>query len=104
LSNRVEDGQIAESHKEDAMISRREYDEPIMRSCFLCTQPFQFGPHTYLGKYIRQWDIEVCNHCYGGNLQDGIVLQQHPRLAEHLNTKGIKAQLNDKGWLDWPPY
>jgi hypothetical protein len=30
-----------------------------------------------------------------------MVLQQHPRL-EHLDTKGIKVQLNDRGYLDWP--
>jgi hypothetical protein len=83
------------------MISRRELDEPIMRTCFLCTRPFQHGPSVY-GKYVRQWDIEVCSQCYGGN-HDGIVLQQHPRLVEHLNTKGIKYKLNDRGWLDWPP-
>jgi hypothetical protein len=85
------------------MISRSEYDRPIMRTCFLCTQPFQHGPHVY-GKYIRQWDIEVCSTCYNGNRQDGIVLAQHPHLVEHLNTEGIKIKLNDRGWLDWPPY
>jgi hypothetical protein len=85
------------------MITRRELDKPIFSTCFLCKQPFQFGPHAYLGKYIRQWDIEVCNHCYGGN-HDGIVLEQHPDLVEHLNTKGITVQLNNRGWLDWPPY
>jgi hypothetical protein len=85
------------------MISRRELDEPIMRSCFLCTLPFQFGPHSYDGKYIRQWDIEVCSRCYDGN-HDGVVPEQHPRLVQHLNTKGIKVKPNARGWLDWSPY
>jgi hypothetical protein len=39
----------------------------------------------------------------GGN-HDGIVLAQYPHLVEYLNTKGIPVQLNDRGWLDWPPY
>jgi hypothetical protein len=83
------------------MITRREFDEPVMRKCFLCTRSFQHGPGAY-GKYIPQWDIEVCDGCYDRNRRDGIVLEWHPRLVEHLNTKGIKFQLNDRGWLDWP--
>jgi hypothetical protein len=70
-----------------------QYDEPIVHTCFLCRRPFQHG------KYIRQWEIEVCSRGYDGNRRDGIVLERNPHLEEHLTTKGIKVQLNDRGWL-----
>jgi hypothetical protein len=42
-------------------------------NCFLCTRPFQFGPHVYDGRHIGSWDIEVCGRCVRGNW-DGILL------------------------------
>jgi hypothetical protein len=84
------------------MISRSEYDQPIVGTCFLCNKHFRDGPGAY-GKYVRQWDITVCSDCYRRN-QEGIVPDQNHHLLEHLNTKGIKIKLNDRGWLDWPPY
>ena len=68
---------------------------------FLCDRPFQFGDHVYDGRHIRQWDIQLCRFCVAGNW-DGIVLETHPRLAEHLRERQIPFQLNDKGWLDIP--
>jgi hypothetical protein len=78
-------------------------DKPHIETCFLCEQLFQFGPHAYVCKYIRQWDITVCNQCYASN-HDGIVTEQHPRLIEHLNARKIPVLLNEKAWLDWPPF
>jgi hypothetical protein len=86
---------------EDAMKPQRPVDKPIIYPCFLCNEPFQFGPHVYDGKHIRQWDITVCHRCYGN--RDGIVPEQNSRLVDHLNAKGIRVQLNDKGYIDWPP-
>jgi hypothetical protein len=76
-------------------------EEPILKGCFLCEQPFRFGPHTYNCKYIHQWDITVCSQCYASN-HDGIVTEQHPRLIEHLNAQKIPVHLNERGGLDWP--
>lgn len=76
--------------------------KPIIETCFLCTQPLQFWPHAYNGKYIPQWDITVCSQCCARN-HDGIVIEQHPHLFEHLTARKIPVQLNEKGWLDWPP-
>jgi hypothetical protein len=78
-------------------------DKPHIETCFLCTQPFQFGPHAYDGKHIHQWDITVCSQCYAGNRDDGIVTEQYPHLIEHLNARKIPVRLNERGWLDWPP-
>jgi len=83
-------------------MTQRATDKPIIYRCFLCTKPFQFGPQAYHGKHIRQWAIEVCSQCYAAN-HDGIVSEENPRLLEHLNTMGVKVQLNDKGYIDWPP-
>jgi hypothetical protein len=76
-------------------------DKPIFKICFLCEKSFWFGPHAYNGKYIDQWDITVCSQCYASN-HDGIVIEQHPRLIEHLTAQKIAVHLNEKGWLDWP--
>jgi hypothetical protein len=73
--------------------------DAFFTNCFLCGRSFQYGPHIYDGR--PQWDIMVCMPCIQGNW-DGIVLENHPRLAEHLKAKGIPVQLNAKGWLDWP--
>ena len=70
--------------------------------CFLCNRPFQFGPHVYDGRPVRQWDILMCNRCLRGNW-DGIVLEGHPKLQQHLAAKGLQVRLNASGWLDIPP-
>jgi hypothetical protein len=70
--------------------------------CFLCSQPFQFGPHVYNGRHIPQWDVQLCDRCLRGNW-DGIVLEGHPNLKRHLAEKGVEIRLNARGWLDIPP-
>lgn len=74
----------------------------FMYDCFLCRRPFQFGPHVYNGRPIRQWDIIACDICISSNW-DGLVPDQHPRLIERLKAKGIPIELNAKGWLPIPP-
>lgn len=75
--------------------------EKILYDCFLCDVPFQFGPHIYNGRRVRQWDVEICDFCLQNN-RDGIMLDRHPRLADHLRAKGIAFTLNPKGYLDIP--
>jgi hypothetical protein len=55
----------------------------IFYPCFLCNQPFQFGPHPYNGQPVRAWDVMLCDRCLRAN-HDGIVLDEHPRLAALL--------------------
>ena len=43
----------------------------------------------------------MCNPCYDSNLE-GVSPETHPKLSAYLQSKGIEAQLNDKGPLDWP--
>jgi hypothetical protein len=81
---------------------RKTTDPKFFEQCFLCKQPFQFGPHRYDGRYIASWGIMVCRSCEGGNW-DGIVLHTHPDLVEHLKRRGVSVQLNKKGWLPLPP-
>jgi hypothetical protein len=69
--------------------------------CILCSRPFQFGPHVYAGRHIRQWDVQICERCIRGNW-DGIVPEAHPALIANLKAKGIPIELNPKGWLNIP--
>jgi hypothetical protein len=76
--------------------------DKIFYDCFLCDRPFQFGPHVYDGRFVRQWEIEICDSCIRGNW-DGIVIEGHPRLEAHLKAKGIPITRNARGWVDIPP-
>ena len=80
----------------------RTMDGKTYYDCILCDRPFQFGPHVYNGRHIRQWDAQICDGCIHANW-DGIMLEQHPRLAEHLRATGAQITLNAKGWLNIPP-
>jgi hypothetical protein len=77
-------------------------EEHDFRDCFLCERSFRFGPHAYHGRPVPRWGIMICETCDDMN-RDGIVLEGHPRLREHLETKGSPIRLNAKGWLDVPP-
>jgi hypothetical protein len=70
-------------------------------NCFLCDQPYQFGPHAYDGRHVGSWGVEICSHCVQGNW-DGLVPEQHPRLIEHLKAMGIPIALNPMGFLNIP--
>jgi hypothetical protein len=73
----------------------------VLNPCFICEQPFQFGPHVYDGRYVRQWDVMVCNRCESANW-GGLIPESHPRLLAHLGRFGIKLELNSKNWIDVP--
>lgn len=77
------------------------YDYRHIEECFLCRRDFQFGPHRYAGRSIKQWRIKLCDMCLSSN-HDGVVLEQHPRLRAHLKREGVAIVLNAKGWLDIP--
>ena len=74
----------------------------FFEKCFLCKQSFQFGPHLYDGRHIASWGISVCRSCDAANW-DGVVPDSHPDLIEHLKQRGVRIQLNGKGWLPLPP-
>jgi hypothetical protein len=76
-------------------------DGKTFYDCFLCKRPFQFGPHVYKGRHIAAWGIQLCEVCLRSNW-DGIVLEGHPQLEQHLKDKGIPIRLNGRGWLDIP--
>ncbi len=80
----------------------RSTDEPRhSETCFLCGSSFQFGPHLYDGKWIRDWRIIVCMRCRSANW-DGIVPTTYPQLAAHFKAAGIQPVINAKGWISWP--
>jgi hypothetical protein len=61
--------------------------------CFLCKRPFRFGEDVYDGRYIRQWNVEICNDCLREN-SDGIEPTAHKDLIELLTGKDIPFSLN----------
>jgi hypothetical protein len=75
--------------------------DKIMYDCILCGLPFQFGPHVYKGRHIKAWDAEICDGCIAANW-DGIMVENHPNLVEHLKAKGVQIALNPMGWLNIP--
>lgn len=77
-------------------------DWKVMYDCFLCEQPFQYGPHVYLGRPVKPWgDMMVCRGCIRGN-HDGIVAATHPHLVEYLTARKIAIKYNKAGWIEWP--
>jgi hypothetical protein len=79
----------------------QEQEYKHMVDCFMCKRPFQFGPHSYLGRRIAEWDIMVCDICYPSNW-DGIMPERHPDLVPYLRSKGIEVRYNSRGWINWP--
>ena len=73
----------------------------VLLECNLCHQWFQFGLDIYKGRNIKTWDAQICDWCLAAN-RDGILLENHRDLIEHLQVKGIPITLNCKGWLDIP--
>lgn len=76
--------------------------DKVLLECGLCHRWFQFGNHVYEGRSIVSWDAQICDWCLAAN-RDGIMLEKHPDLVEHLKTRGIATTLNQRGWLDIPP-
>jgi hypothetical protein len=76
-------------------------DDPIMIDCFLCSRPFQFGPHVYNGRHVQAWDIMICSRCDKGNW-DGVVPANRPHFEPYLRSKGIEVRYKAKGWIDIP--
>ena len=69
--------------------------------CFFCRRPFYYGRE---GHHIPQWYLDRCNPCYEKYRFGGIVTQLHPELLTHLQRKGIPADFNLSGFIDWPRY
>jgi hypothetical protein len=76
-------------------------ETPIIETCFLCQQPFRFGPQVYRGRRMPEWDVMVCSDCYDFSW-DGIAPSVRPHLVSHLESKGVPVKLNKIGWIDWP--
>ena len=78
-------------------------NQPIkfMEDCFLCGQPFQYGPHRYAGRPIGLWQILICEGCDKMNW-NGLVTERHPKLMQRLAELGVPVELNAKGWLPLP--
>jgi hypothetical protein len=84
------------------MRQSRTTELKFFQQCFLCKEPFQFGPHRYDGRWIGSWGINICCSCDASNW-DGVVPHSHPDLIEHLKGRGVRVQLNENGWLPLPP-
>lgn len=78
-------------------------DGKVFYDCFLCDRPFQFGPSVYAGRHIPIWGVSLCDRCLRTN-GDGVVIEGHPKLAQHLKDKRIPIVRNAKGWVDIPGY
>ncbi|HEX3723307.1 MAG TPA: hypothetical protein VHV31_10975 [Nitrolancea sp.] len=73
----------------------------IMVPCGLCHREFQFGPHRYVGRWVRSWGISICDMCESAN-HDGIVPQQHPDLVRRLTDEGVPLQRLPGGFFRIP--
>ncbi len=69
--------------------------------CILCGARFGFAPHAYHGHWVDAWGVSICHACLGAN-SEGVALGRYPRLAAHLEARGIEIRLNEKGWLPIP--
>jgi hypothetical protein len=66
--------------------------------CALCSDTFQFGPHTYDGEYIPNYNITVCRTSVQSN-RDGIAPVYEEQFEIHLKANNISLpQRNAKGW------
>ncbi len=73
----------------------------IIANCALCGKSIDDQPHQHHWKHVSEWDVTICHPCVSSNW-DGIVIEQYPKLAEHLRSKGIEVKRNAKGWVDIP--
>jgi hypothetical protein len=76
-------------------------EDQILVECDLCERKVHFGRNRYDGRYVGSWGVHICNSCLSCNW-DGIVPFSHPRLMDHLKSRGVAVMLNAKGWLDIP--
>ena len=72
--------------------------DKCMVKCDLCSRMFQFGPHKYDGKYLRKYEMSVCQGCLNSH-HDGVGPSHEKQFTDHLITKNIKLpDRNAKGW------
>jgi hypothetical protein len=75
----------------------------ITYNCFLCSSPFTFGPHRYDGKYIKYYQIMICNTCKSASW-DGLAPHDEQKIKAHLEKLGLDLpERNEKGWLPIDP-
>ena len=67
--------------------------------CFICPNKFQMEEHVYDGKWISDYQIEVCMSCWNGNW-DGWPGDRSEKIIKHLKENGLPVPpLNDKDGL-----
>ena len=76
--------------------------DPLEDICFFCNSEFRMGAGVYNGRYIRRWQISVCDSCLAAN-QDGLTPVYESRFLAHLKEKGIPIpKRNAKGKFNFP--
>jgi hypothetical protein len=66
--------------------------------CFFCNQYFNFSNHKYYGKYLSNYQLNVCDSCLKGNW-DGLNPDLEDKFEKHLKTKNLPIpKRNTKGW------
>lgn len=72
--------------------------DEIMFKCDLCSRSFQFGHHKYDGKYLKKYEMSVCQGCLNSNW-DGVGPSLEKQFTDHLYSKNIPLpEKNAKGW------
>ena len=67
--------------------------------CDLCDRLFRFGPGRYKGKYIKHYEMILCNSCFKINW-DGFAPGLETKFIAHLASKDIALpERNEKGWF-----
>lgn len=66
--------------------------------CFFCGQSFHFGNHKYYGKYLPNYQLNVCDSCQRGNW-DGLNPGLENKFEKHLISKNLPIpKRNANGW------
>ena len=86
---------------EEVNMPSKMQGDKVMYGCALCKRQFQFGPHIYEGRHIKEWNVEICDNCIKSNW-DGVMIDRHPSLRQHLEKNGAEIKLNSRGWLNIP--
>ena len=71
--------------------------------CQVCGGAFQFGEGLYSGRFIKYYEMSVCDVCWSANW-DGWGPRAEPSVRKHMNERGLAfPERNAKGWFPRNP-
>jgi hypothetical protein len=74
-----------------------------MVQCQICDKTHQMGPDIYSGKWIKEYQLQVCKVCFDSNW-DGWSPRYEDSILTHLQKNGIREpSRNSNGLLPQVP-